>query len=51
MLFEEFFEQGDLERAQSLPISYLMDRNTVNIARSQIGFIDVLIIPAYHAAS
>jgi hypothetical protein len=47
MLFEEFFEQGDLERVQGLPISYLMDRNSVNIARSQIGFIDVLIIPAY----
>ncbi len=32
LLFVEFFKQGDLERAQGLPISYLMDRTTVNIA-------------------
>jgi len=50
MLFEEFFAQGDLERQQGLPISYLMDRHTVNIARSQIGFIDVIISPAFLAA-
>ena len=47
LLFIEFFNQGDLERSQGLPISYLMDRTTVNIAKSQIGFIDVIIIPAY----
>jgi hypothetical protein len=28
-----------------------MDRNTVNIARSQIGFIDVIINPAFQAAA
>jgi len=28
-----------------------MDRNTVNIARSQIGFIDVIVNPAYQAAA
>ena len=32
LLFVEFFKQGDLERAQGLPISYLMDRTKVNIA-------------------
>ena len=30
-----------------LPISYLMDRTTVNIAKSQVGFIDVIVMPAY----
>jgi hypothetical protein len=47
LLFVEFFNQGDLERAQGYPISYLMDRTTVNIAKSQMGFIDVIITPAY----
>ena len=33
-LFQEFFSQGDLERDRGFPISYLMDRTTVCIARS-----------------
>ena len=33
-LFIEFFYQGDLERSKGYSISYLMDRATVNIARS-----------------
>lgn len=28
-----------------------MDRGTVNIAKSQIGFLDVIISPAYEAAT
>jgi hypothetical protein len=43
LLFIEFFDQGDLERESSRPISYLMDRFTVNIAKSQIGFIEVIV--------
>ena len=31
----------------NLPISYLMDRYTVNTAKSQIGFIDVIVLPTY----
>ena len=34
-----------------MPISYLMDRKTVNIAKSQCGFIDVIINPSYKTAS
>jgi hypothetical protein len=50
LLFVEFFNQGDLERNRSAPISYLMDRSTVNVAKSQMGFIDVIINPAFSAA-
>lgn len=49
-LFIEFFYQGDLERSKGYTISYLMDRTTVNIARSQIGFLDFIILPSYSAA-
>lgn len=28
LLFDEFFDQGDLERESNLPISFLCDRNT-----------------------
>ncbi len=31
-VLDEFFAQGDLERAQKLPFSYLCDRYSVNIA-------------------
>ena len=51
LLFEEFFAQGDREREKKQPISYLMDRRTVNIAKSQIGFLDVIIAPAFTTVS
>lgn len=47
LLFIEFFNQGDLERQKGNPCSYLMDRTTTNIAKSQIGFLDVIISPAF----
>jgi cAMP-specific phosphodiesterase 4 len=47
LLYIEFFIQGDMERDREVPISYLMDRTTVNIAKAQLGFIDVIIMPAY----
>ena len=30
-----------------LPVSYLMDRYTTNTAKSQIGFIDVIVQPLF----
>jgi hypothetical protein len=30
-----------------MPISYLMDRRTVNISKAQVGFMDIIIIPSY----
>lgn len=46
-VLEEFWNQGDLERKAEFPISYLMDRYTVNKAKSQIGFIDVIVSPTF----
>lgn len=34
LLFEEFFDQGDLEKSQGLPISMLCDRKNTNVAAS-----------------
>ena len=48
-LFVEFFAQGDLERESKQQITMLMDRNTTNIAKSQLGFIDFVITPIYNA--
>ena len=34
---EESFQQGDQERQQGLELSPLCDRNTVNVAKCQVG--------------
>jgi hypothetical protein len=34
LLFEEFFDQGDLEKKESLPISMLCDRASTNVRAS-----------------
>lgn len=43
----EFFAQGEEERELGLPISPLCDRNEVNVAGSQVGFLHHLVIPLY----
>jgi len=49
LVFLEFFKQGDEERKLGLPITLLCDRKTVNISKSQIGFINFAVKPAYDA--
>lgn len=48
LLFVEFFAQGDLEKMHNFPVSQFYDRQTTNIAKSQIGFIDFIIKPAFN---
>ena len=49
LIFVEFFAEGDLEKAHGFPVSQFYDRTTTNIAKSQLGFIDFIIKPAYVA--
>jgi hypothetical protein len=44
-VMSEFWRQGDKEKCEKLPISFLCDRNTVNVPNSQIGFIDGICSP------
>lgn len=46
-VMDEFFHQGDLERKLSLPISFLCDRNTVDIPKSQDAFIGFVVEPLF----
>ena len=46
-LMEESFNQGDKERQQGLEISPLCDRNTVNVAKCQVGFISCIVHPLW----
>jgi len=41
----EFFQQGDQEKALGIPVQMLNDRQKVNKAYSQIGFIEIMIVP------
>lgn len=37
MLEEEFFRQGDMEKALKLPVSPLFDRTKPGVTKSQVG--------------
>lgn len=51
LLFEEFFHQGDVERRENLPVSFLCDRNTTNVASNQPGFINFIVMPLFKSMS
>jgi len=42
---DEFFAQGDSEKAKGIPVQMLNDRDKVNRPNSQIGFIEFVIAP------
>mmetsp|Transcript_1810 Transcript_1810/g.3752 ORF Transcript_1810/g.3752 Transcript_1810/m.3752 type:complete len:839 (-) Transcript_1810:35-2551(-) len=45
----EFFRQGDEEAKLGLPISPMCNRHSVNVAGTQIGFIDFVTAPLFRA--
>lgn len=47
LVLDEFWKQGDQEKAVGLPVSFLCDRNTTNIPSSQIGFINGITLPLW----
>lgn len=47
MLFVEFFNQGDNEKKNSMPVSMLCDRDTTNVNKSQVAFIQFVVAPTY----
>lgn len=48
-VINEFWLQGDEEKKLKLPVSFLCDRDTVTIAKSQIGFIDGVVFPYFNS--
>ena len=49
LVMQEFWAQGDRERNLGLPVTYMMDRYSLNVAKSQVGFIDVIVAPVFDA--
>lgn len=48
LLFEEFFIQGDVEKSQNLPASFLCDRAKTVVAKEQPGFNNYIVIPLWN---
>ncbi|KAG2439842.1 hypothetical protein HYH02_010474 [Chlamydomonas schloesseri] len=48
-LEEEFFRQGDKEKALGIPISPLFDRGKQGVSKSQVGFYEFVALPLAHA--
>lgn len=46
-MIEEFWAQGDQEKELDIPVSYLMDRLTTNMADSQVGFCRFFVMPQF----
>jgi len=46
-LEEEFFKQGDREKAAGLPVSFLMDRSKPGASATQVGFLDHVALPLF----
>ena len=50
-VYEEFFRLGDMELELQLEVQKLNDRNTVDVNKGQIGFINFCVKPVYKAWS
>uniref|UniRef100_A0A1I8HXE3 Phosphodiesterase n=1 Tax=Macrostomum lignano TaxID=282301 RepID=A0A1I8HXE3_9PLAT len=48
-VMEEFFNQGDREKALGLPVSPMCCRETANVEKSQVSFIDFIVHPLWEA--
>ena len=46
-VYAEFFKQGDLEKEKGLPVSLLCDRDTTDINKAMIGFINFVVKPSF----
>ena len=47
LLSNEFWNQGDKEKAMKLPLSFLCGRNDTNVPKSKVGFISGFILPIF----
>ena len=45
---QEFFKEGDIEKKEGLPVTFLCDRETTKVPRSQINFINFVVMPGFN---
>lgn len=51
LVSQEFFSQGDKERAAGIDVSPMMDRDTSNLFNMQMGFIEFVVSPLVNSKS
>ncbi|KAF9923515.1 hypothetical protein FBU30_006437 [Linnemannia zychae] len=49
LVIQEFFRQGDIEKAQSLPVSPNMDRDLYSQPQISLGFADFVVLPYFES--
>eukprot|EP01065_Artemidia_motanka_P040034 TRINITY_DN4956_c3_g1_i1.p1 TRINITY_DN4956_c3_g1~~TRINITY_DN4956_c3_g1_i1.p1 ORF type:complete len:1236 (+),score=418.21 TRINITY_DN4956_c3_g1_i1:48-3755(+) len=49
VIVDEFFQQGDRERLQGMPVSPFMDRHTTLMSKGQIGFMNYIVMPLFES--
>ena len=47
LLCEEFWQQGDKEKALGIPVSFMCDRNNIDVPASQVGFLRGFILSSF----
>ena len=47
LLTKEFWNQGDIEKEKNLSVSFLCDRNDVDVPQSQVGFLKAFIFTTF----
>ncbi|CAG9331331.1 unnamed protein product [Blepharisma stoltei] len=47
LIIQEYFDQGDVEKAMGIQVSMYCERETTEIAKTQIGFIKNIVVPLY----
>jgi hypothetical protein len=46
-IMQEYWNQGDLEKSKGVQVSFLCDRESADVPRSQVGFIRGIIMPSF----
>ena len=47
LLTEEFWQQGDMEKSKGIPVSFLCDRDKIDVPSSQVGFLKGFILTTF----
>ena len=47
LLCEEFWKQGDMEKSKEIPVSFLCDRDKIDVPSSQVGFLRAFILTTF----
>jgi hypothetical protein len=47
----EFYEQGDLEKQNGMPVTNFFDREAPNVPKCQMGFINFIVTPLFNVVA